>query len=201
MNFVEAYVQYAEQFTDSPPILHHRVALSVLSTVINRNVWLSQGHKKIYPNLWMLIIAPSSFYRKSYTLSIGEDLVREIDTSLVLPREFSHEKLIESLQEQPHGMLIFYEFKTFMGLMERDYMSGTKSLITELYDCPLLYDRKTIKGGTTSIREPFLNILAASTMDWFVSSIKDDDMAGGFLPRFLIVTAPKKDKILPFQPP
>ena len=36
---------------------------------------------------------------------------------------------------------------------------------------------------------------------WLVNSIKDDDIAGGFLPRFLVFCAPKRDKSLAFQPP
>lgn len=197
--FTDRYVEYASEFTDAPEVIHHRIGLMILSTVINRNVWLRQGYKNIYPNLWMVIVAPSSFYRKSYSVGSAENMLRQYDSRLILPREFSVEALIQTLSEQPQGLLMSYEFKTFVGMMSREYMAGAQSLITELYDCPEIYDRK-LMSRSVSIKEPFLNILSASTVDWLRNSLKEDDLAGGFLPRFLIVTAPEKTKVFPFQP-
>src|SRR3990167_3041207 len=197
--FIERYTTYASEFTDAPAVIHQRIVLVILSTVINRNVFLPQGYKPIYPNLWMVIIAPSSFYRKSYSIGCAENIIRLVNTDLILPREFSAEALVETFSEQSKGLLISYEFKTFMGLMSRDYMAGAQALITELFDAPEIYNRKLISKNIV-IKEPFLNILSATTVDWLRNSLKEDDLAGGFLPRFLIVTAPEKSKILAFQP-
>lgn len=200
MSFIQNYVSYAEEFTDAPKVFHHRIAMAMVSTCLNRKVYLVQGAKRLYPCLWTLLIAGSSFYRKSSSIWVGEDILREVNKKYIFPKEFSREKFVKDLAEvNSKGLLIMYEFKTFMGMLSRDYMAGTQSLLTEIYDCPPDYDRKT---GSTDIKiiEPFVNIVSASTIDWLVSSIKDEDMAGGFLPRFLIVTAPPKDKIIAFQP-
>ena len=204
MNFLDLYCEYAGEFTDSPASFHHRIGLSILSTVIGRKLFIWQGYKRIFPNIWLIIVAPSSFYRKSYSLGIAENVLRDLkektQESYILPREFSHERFVEILASHPQGLLIAYEFKTFMAMMSRDYMSGTQAMITELFDNPPIYNRE-IKSGTFEIRDPFLNILAATTMDWFISSMKDDDQAGGFLPRFLVAShVGKKDKKMAWQP-
>ena len=205
MPFIDDYKEYCAEFTDSPPIFHHRIAYCILSTVLSRKVFLLQGYKKVFPNLWLIIVAPSSFYRKSYSLGIAEDILRSTSEltgeSYILPREFSHEKFVEILAQQPQGLLIAYEFRTFMAMMSKDYMIGTQSMITELFDNPAVYDRKT-KTGEYEIKDPFLNILTATTIDWLKASIKDIDLASGFLPRFLI--APhigKKDSTMAWQKP
>lgn len=199
--FIDLYKEYASEFTDAPEIVHERIALSMLSMAVNRNVWLQQGHKNVYANLWMIVVAPSSFYRKSYSLSIGEDILRASGLNLILPREFSHEALLSAMAARPKGLLIFYEFKTFMDMLGKEYMAGTKSILTELYDNPYVYDRKILSNPQPIvISEPFLNIISATTIDWMVNSLKDGDLAGGFLPRFLVVVMPKKTKpSIPFQ--
>lgn len=200
MSFIKNYCEYAEEFTDAPKVIHHRVAMSLISTCLNRKVYLVQGAKRLYPCLWTLIIAGSSFYRKSSSIWIGEDILRAVDKKYLFPKEFSREKFIKDMAEiQSKGLLVMYEFKTFMGMLSRDYMAGTQSFLTEIYDCPPDYDRRT-GANDLKVIEPFINILSASTVDWLVSSIKDEDMAGGFLPRFLIVTSPPKEKIIAFQP-
>ena len=188
MSFIDDYVEYAVEFTDAPVILHHRIAMSLISTVVNRKVWIVQGMKRIYPNLWTLIITPSSFFRKSYSMEIAEDLLREAAPMLLLPKEFSHERLIEMLQERPQSLMVFDEFKNFLELMKTTYAALSKGVITSLFGCPSVYDRST-KTKEVRIENPFLNILTASTIDWIKNSVNEDDVAGGFMPRFLIVLA------------
>lgn len=204
MSFLEEYQDYCSEFTDSPTVFHHRIGYSILSTVLGRKIYFWQGHRKIFPNLWLIIIAPSSFYRKSYSLGIAENILRQVqaktDEKYILPREFSHERFVEILADQPRGLLVAYEFKTFMSMMSRDYMVGTQSMITELFDCPEVYDRKT-KVGEHEIHEPFINILAATTIDWMKASVRDTDLTSGFLPRFLVVPfTGRKENPMAWQP-
>ena len=200
--FFDLYCSYAKDFTDAPELIHRRVALSLLSICLNRKVWLVQGARNLYPNIWMVVVAASSFYRKSSSLWIGEDLLKRIpNQNLILAKEYSYEKFIEEMSFQSVGVFVANEFKTFMEVISKEYNSGMQSLLTDLYDCGEGYKRKTKGGGELEIKEPFINILSASTMDWLVASVKDADMAGGFLPRFLIVHAKDRGKSMPFQPP
>jgi hypothetical protein len=61
-------------------------------------------------------------------------------------------------------------------------------LLSDLYDCPNKYDR-ALKKNSYKIREPSLNIFAASSLSWFNDVISGSDLEGGFYSRFLYVPA------------
>lgn len=199
-DFLQKYVEFASEVTDAPVQYHNIIALAVLATALGNNVYLERGNKKIYPNMWVIILGPSSAFRKSTVLSIGKDLLRRVCENTLLPEEFSQEKLLALLQDQPQGIFIYYEFMALVGLLQRDYMAGAKALLTELFDCPTKYTRKT-KGEVVEVVNPVLNLVAATTTEWFLEKAKEADMHGGFFPRFLYVPVDAKPTTVPFPEP
>lgn len=202
LNYLTNYCRFCE-FTDAPPQFHHYIAYWVLATALGRKVWMRTGDEQLFPNLWMVILAPSSFYRKSTSLAIGAKMLNRIDSRILLPADWTREGMIALLAQQPQAAMISYEFKSLMSLLQRDYNVGAQSILTELYDCPDSYIRKT---GVNEIREfkiekPHLSILGASTLDWLLDAVKGKDIAGGFLARFIFISATQKTKSYAIQPP
>lgn len=202
LNYCSNYEKFCG-FTDAPPQFHRYISYWVLATALGRRVWMRTGDDLLFPNLWMVILAPSSFYRKSTCLSIGAKILNRIDSRILLPADWTREGLIALLSQQPQAAMIAYEFKSLMSLLQRDYNVGAQSILTELYDCPASYIRKT---GVNEIREfrieqPHLSILGASTMDWLLDAIKGKDIAGGFMARFIFISATRKTKSYAIQPP
>jgi hypothetical protein len=200
--FVQRYSHWAESFTDAPPQFHRYIGYWIVSALLGRRVYCHFGDEWLFPNLWLVVLAPSSFYRKSTALSIGSRIVNAARPGLVLPSEFTQECLVALMQQQPHCTLVAYEFRSLLSLMQKDYNTGLQSLLTELYDSPQEYVRKK---GVTDVKEfriekPYLTILGASTLDWLLASVQSGDISGGFLARFLFVSADSKNKIMAFQP-
>lgn len=201
MGFIKQYTEYASSFTDAPISNHERVALVMIATVLNRKVWIAQGDSEVYPLLWMMLIAESGFNRKSYSMRTGSNILRQMPNNYLIATDYSsQEKFLECLSKKSQGLMVIGEFKRFMGMLNKDYMGGMQGMITELFDCDSEYRKQTTKQGEMVISAPFVSILCASTPEWLISSIKNDDLAGGFLPRFLIFRAPRKTKSLAFQP-
>lgn len=196
MSFIKDYVEYASELTDANINFHTFVGLSILSTTLSNKNFFMFGDQKIYPNLWIILIAPSSQFRKSTCINIGKRL---LDHSLILPSEFSHEALVELLAKKPRGCFFFSEFMSLMGLLQREYMSGVKALLTELYDSPEYFKRIT-REKETEIKNVCLNFLSATTKEWFLKNTKESDMMAGFLPRFLFIPAWSKEQDLPIPP-
>ena len=69
MNFREAYTEYAAEITDAPEKYHRWIAYAVASCAVNRNVWMANGHKRLYSNLYMNLIGPSTINRKSFAVN------------------------------------------------------------------------------------------------------------------------------------
>ena len=191
MSFLERYQKYAFSITDAPESFSEFLAIATAGIIIGRSRFLQFGNNELYPNFWMIILAPSSFYHKSTALSISAKCVFVVKPLCVYPTEFSHERILEVIQANPHGVFYYYEFKTLMGILSRDYMQGTKAFLTEMFDNPDIYTRTT-KSGNICIENPCVSLLSATTSDWFVSSIKSGDLEGGFLGRFLYINSNTK---------
>ena len=197
--FVADYFKYAEPLTDAPMQFHIPAALCTLSTVVGRNVFLQLGDKRLYPNFWCLVLGKSSVPRKTTSIQPGLNLLYELNHNLVLPNDFSIEALLEHLSHQPQGILAFSEFSVLLEMCQRSYMAGLKGLLTDLYDCRPRFTRK-LKSGEYTIENGFLSLIGASTIDWLINGLREGDIRGGFMARFLYFVASKKTKSIPIPP-
>ena len=204
--FLGEYIKYASQCTDAPVQYHIATALSILSIVVNRKVFINRGHKGLYPVLWVIVLGDSGTYRKTTSQNIGTDLLVDIkddgdtDGGLKGSNEFTKESLIEQLSESPRKILCFSEIASLLTQAEASYNKGLKPILIDLFDAPAQYVRK-LKEKTFTIEEPFLNILGASTTEWFIENIKEEELRSGFLARFIYICAMRKGKSMPFPPP
>ena len=202
MAFLKLYTDFAQEITDAPLEFSQFLGIATAGIAIGRSRWIGFGDQNIYPNFYMLILAPSSMYRKSTVLGISQRMLSAVNPLKVYPADFSQEKIMDVLKEQPSGAFYYYEFRSLMGLLSRDYMASAKSFLTELFDSnDMTMARKT---GTFTVESPCVSILSATTSDWFVESIKAGDIEGGFLGRFLYIHSKKKlrdDAIPPLADP
>jgi predicted transcriptional regulator len=199
-DFFKDYMAFASETTDCPETFHWFVSYGIASAIIGRNCYFPFGDNNIYSNLWLILLAPSSEFRKSTALGIGLGILRKVNPTLVLASRFTEEALMADLTQNPQGLIPFFEFKTLLDLVKKDYNAGLKSFLTELYDVPEILSRKT-KSGENKTERPFISIISATTSEWFLSSCKEDDFASGFLARFLFIPVVSKGKDLPIPPP
>jgi hypothetical protein len=125
--------------------------------------------------------------------------VSAIDPRAIFPADFTTEALLDLLAANPQGVFYHSEFRSLYGMLAKDYMSGAKALLTELYDSPRQYRRET-KGKTCAIEQPVISMASATTTQWLTSRNADDDFGAGFLARFLFVPVFKRERSLPLPP-
>jgi 5S rRNA maturation endonuclease (ribonuclease M5) len=198
-SFLDLYIDYCTNFTDAPREFHHFIGYSIISTAISNKVYFNWGDKRVYTNLWMVLLAPSSQFRKSWSIGIGENILAAALDSFAYPNEFSHESLLQNLQSQPCGIYIHKEFSSLLELLNKDYMHGCKGVLAELYDCPPVYKRKT-NSTDIKIENPCIGMLSATNITWFLDSIREQDFKGGFLARILFIPVQKKERTLSWPP-
>ena len=102
---------------------------------------------------------------------------------IILPNDFSREKLIENLGKQPAGIFPVYEFGEFMSKFNRDYMLGVKEFLADLWDSPSQYKR-SLKGCDVTINNPAISLLGATTIEWLEDKLTQSDLRGGFFPEY-----------------
>ena len=199
--FSEEYQAYCKEFTDAPEIFHKYCAYFLISSVLSRKAYIVTGDRHLYANLWIVLVAPSSFYHKSTSLNIARKILDHVNENFAYPNEFSQEKMLQIFQKQPEGAFFFDEAASLFGMLSKDYNRSAEAMFTTLYGGGK-YRRVTgIKEEQEIIvSDPFINILGASTIPWLVDTVSLSSMTGGFLPRFLFIPATERSKILPFQP-
>ena len=199
MNWLQEYVEYASEVTDAPRIFHEYVGLAIVASVIGNKFYLPFGDTAIYPNLWLILIAPSSAYRKTTSMNIGKRLLMDQKKDWIYPNDFTTESFIKVMASRPSGILFYDEFRSLVSQMNKEYNAGLQPFLTSIYDCPGKY-RRTKAKEEIEILKPCLSIISGTTIDWFLRGVKQHDYEGGFLPRFLIIPAKKKEKPLAFPP-
>lgn len=196
--FTEAYMEYCKRQTDAPSVFHRALSYMIVSSVVNRSAHLKFGFKKLYPNLFLLIVAPSSAHRKSWSMGIATRMIRVIHRDFVLPDVSSREAFVSEVCDKNRtipgcGIIKIDELKGFMDRIKtKSYMDGFMQDLSSLYDNESMYRRKGIDNPERFIMEdPFINMMAACSNEWFYQSIQSGDISGGFLARFIWVVYEK----------
>jgi len=203
--FFYDFMEYASPLTDAPDEFLFGPALVCVAGVIGNKICIPFGSMQIYPNLWILLLAKSSIFRKSTSITIARQIVEKIEGTVIMPDQSTPETFLEDLQENPCGIYVLYELGSFLKNMERSYMRGFKEDLTHIYDCPPKFRRrrKNPKGEriTIEITHPCISLISGSTIEWFLEAVREDDICGGFLPRFLYIPAEIKEKETIILPP
>jgi len=210
--FFKQWMSFTQKMTDAPDEFLAVGGLHLVSAVLSNRAFIQFGNDKIYPHLWSVLVAPSSFYHKTTalnmvkrtlsTLNFGNKLVGpKSGKDLLAPDRFSIDYLLEELQERPAMILMQSEFGALLKELEKDYNRGGKETFTELYDSgPVVKMNKTIKanndGNAIEVDNTALSIFCASTRDWLEEYVRVRDISAGFLSRFLFVPASEKTRFI-----
>lgn len=198
--FLRSYVDNCRNTTDAPPEYHIAVGLSILGAAMGNSVRIrAYGGLTVFPNLWMLLIAPSGLMRKSTALYIGKNLLQDSVPMRVLPDDWTPEKLIDVLTENPAGLLVVSEFTRLLEQFNKEYMGGAMQMLTELHDNPSRWVKERTKTKKKIIEEPAVSLLGATTLDWLQESVQAKDLRGGFLARFLFLPATDRGQPVKLQ--
>lgn len=197
--FLRDYVRFVSPLTEAPIQYHIATALALVATVLGRNVYLSEGATKHYPNLYLLVIGESGISRKSTALSLIYDFLPKIDPDYILGSTMSIEALLDNLRVKNCRIIVYDELKQLIINEEKSYGKGIITFFTSIWSNPPTYrvDTKNIKYEDRTIQNPTLNILAASTPDWL--QLKESDVLGGFLGRFLPICSSNEQKRIPIR--
>jgi len=189
-NFIQKYVSCMTKTTDAYTEYHHACALSILSTLTNRNavIYLQQG--TIYGNIWSFCLGISTYSKKSTALKAARNLLQDLTPSNELPQSFSPESLVEVLSETPQAWIIKDEVGALLvAIQKKTYMSDVRDIFCELYECNN-YRRVLRKGRGGSdnsfyVDDPFLTQVYATTPETFRNNTELIDLTSGWLIRFL----------------
>ena len=212
------YVNWASQVgNQTPETFHLGMGIWMAAVAITRRVYTdARWGTRIHPNLYMMFIADTTFYRKTTAYKLGEQILVSAIPHLLMPTPGSPERFQDALaghapsnfdklpQEHQGVVLQAMKFAAQRGLFKdeiaglfgsfkRDYMSGMKDFLLEVYDCPD-YIAKETQSGLAIIRNAAPSILGVTTPAGLSGAISIADFDNGLLPRFALLT-PESDYI------
>lgn len=189
-NWLKGYQEYSSE-SEAPETYHLWTGLSVIASAVRRNVWLDQGIYLLYPNIFVILVAPPGKIGKSTVLRMGRQLLFPIDNVTLGPDSVSAEELVRIMSKVDHDgqSAVTIHSSELSSLIDT---SGTKMLqiLTDLYDCdpnPGGWRRATKTQGKDTIKNPVLNMLAATTPSWIADGFPENVISHGFTARTIFV--------------
>jgi hypothetical protein len=207
------YVGWAGSVANETPLLFHQGAgLFLAAVAVGRRLFVNTPwRQQVFPNLYVMIVAISTYYRKSVGLNLAAELIRVAIPHMLLPQPGSPENFLNMLggvlppnfQDIPASdrerLTKGNRFAAQRGILRdelsglfkafgRDYMAGLKELMMQLYDCPPYLDSNTNNRGMVVIRDTALSILGAATPAELACALTVGDWYNGNLARFALLT-------------
>lgn len=204
-DWLDSYLEYTSN--SEPPVLFRTwTALSVLAGVLQRKCSLPWGSLTFYPNLYIVLVAPSGKARKGTALGPGMDFLEELDIKMAA-ESTTRESLIRELKNshatiiRPDGKTEFHssltifsqELTVFLGYQNRQLMSD----LTDWYDCRKKWTYRTKNMGTDDITGLWVNLIGATTPELIQTSMPMDAIGGGLTSRIIFIFEQRKGKIVP----
>ena len=190
--FLDDYREWATEITDAVPDFHEICILVVLSAIIATSVRIDSdagGKDGFIPNIWAMILGESTSTRKSTAMGHALSFLREIDPEMIVAADATAEGLLQGISERPNKSSIFHKDEVsglFEAMRRKDYMASFQETLTQLYDPQGTYVRR-LRKETIRIEDPSFLIMCGGTPNRIHSSINQEFVTSGFLPRFIVV--------------
>ena len=205
-DFISTYATWAD-VVELPRTIHEAVAMQLVASLLNRaGVYIRNGRIWYPMDLWMVLLTESGGGR-STQLGFAADILKSAGISGLLNdcRWGSAPAFLQELSDNLTGHLYLWsEMSEKLALFNSGTFQayGAKSWLTDRYDNRTTPEevryRSTNKSSDTPpitfAVAPRINILAASSENWFYTNLAEDDSAGGWLPRWVFVRVGKRGR-------
>lgn len=207
MNWLEEILTATEE-AESPKSFFFWSALAAISAVVNSRVYLDRFFYKLYPNVYIFLVAKSGL-RKGIPIAMAKALVKEVDNTRIISGRNSVQGIIKDLSitvtgpgkppiKDARGFVVSGEFST---VLIRDPEALT--ILTDLHDGHYNPEWKnTLKGtGVEELKGVNITVLGALNQTHFKDMISSKEVTGGFIARTMIVEEGKRARKNPLTRP
>src|SRR4030067_137290 len=203
MSFIDSYIKSFIQ-AESPESFFRWSAISCISAVVRKEVFVNKRIYQLYPNLYIMLIAKSGL-RKGYPVKQAQKLVEQLEIIKVVSGRNSIQAILTELSKQwtLETGKILRNAQAFIVNDELDSLliadPSAQTILTALYDS--FYHKKwqnTLKkDGREILNELYITMLTATNPEHLSHFLDKTSAKGGFLGRTMMVYEDKKSKINP----
>jgi len=198
----------------TPRIFLESAPLWAVGLAIARRCVLRLSFDDIYPNLYVLWVAPTTYYHKSTGLKAITKLVSSTLQHLLMPETTTPEMLVAKLAGQKpsnYDQLLPSEKKLedaamrYAGqrglsideaskiLIPKKYMEGHAEALMQLFDAPDRMERELRGDGKLIVYNPALSLIGATTPAMLSRYLTDSEWESGLMARIIPLTPTEKE--------
>lgn len=112
-NFLNLWIKFLSEITDAPKIFLTFSGIVLLSGVLNK--FYFRFPRRMHLNFYLLLLSPSTYYRKSTVLGIVHDYLEKTNPDLILPESFTVEALYKIMSVRPKDLITWSELSQDVG--------------------------------------------------------------------------------------
>ena len=207
-SWLAEYLRYTSG-QESPEMFHIWVAMILIASMLERNVWIDRGYYVLFPNIYVILVAGTAKCHKSVAVNMGvKNILPNVESA---PRTFAqkitNERLIQFLSEgadvedghvtfKAAGLIAATELASFLGKSAMD--TGIITTLTDLYDSPREWSYETKGAGQHKLENVCINLIGASTGKWLRAAIPNEAVGGGFISRTVFVYQDSPKRLIAF---
>lgn len=210
-DWLKAYLEYTRA-SEAPTIMHFWTGVSTIAGALRRRVWQDQLSFQWTPNFYIILVGPAGVVTKSTTLNYGVRLLEQVPDIKFGPDSGSWQglgdALSEAIQHFPYTDPETGEEKQIpmsaitiaaseLGTFLKPDDEQAISFITNTWDGRLsTYRHKTKHSGAIEIKNPWLNIIGATTPDWMRRNVPEALIGEGLMSRIIFVYGEHKRQLV-----
>lgn len=211
-NWLVSYLEWT-RVSEAPESFHFWTGISTIAAVLQRKVWIDQQVFQWTPNFYIVFVGPPGVVTKSTTIGQGAKLLREIESVKFGPNSLTWNALTVAMEDAAvsvpvtpghlDGELLdmscvtcsIGELGTFLDPSDRKMVD----VFTDLWDGQLgVWEHSTKTNGNTTIINPWLNLIGATTPSWLKENFPESMVGGGLTSRIVFVYGNKKKQLIPY---
>lgn len=199
MNWVHDVVN-AHSESEAPAKFFYWSALAAMSAVIKKNIFLDRYEFKVYPNIYVFLIAKSGM-KKGIPIALSKRLVEGSEAAHIIAGRNSMPRLLMdlgkmttnsngSIKKLAQSLIVSGELASFL-VKDPDALT----VLTDLYNVHEHEEKwvNSLKGtGVDTLLEPCITLLGATNEEHFINAVPQADIKGGFIARTFIVYSNEK---------
>lgn len=187
--------------------MHFWCGIAALAGALRRRVWIDMKRYRIYPNFYVVLVAPPGVVAKSTTIDIAMKLLRGVPGVKFGPDVITWPALVSAFaaaSEQfelggnwyPQSALTLEasELGSLINPQDREMVN----LYITLWDGRDQFDKVTKHSGSDTVMGPWINMAAATTPHWIADNMPTATIGGGLTSRMIFVYGDRKEKFIAF---
>lgn len=205
-NWLNSLREYVED-TEAPRTYWYWSGIFTICAALQRKVWIPYGLENIYPNLYLLVVAPPG-ERKGLPPTIAKKFLEKIQIPVAVDSS-SKRALTEELAETAKTESFLWEGKprsmATLAVISKEMSSllavdpkGIIEVLTDLFDSHDVWKYKTSGKGEDFLYNVCVSCFVATTPTWFMNNLPVEAIGGGYTSRHIIISGGERYKLIPW---